>query len=1033
MTTTRAPAPPPRTRPPGVLERLGATMALLAFVVGVPLALRVVAPLDWPRTVPTWARIRDALISPTDVSSFITPLAVICWAGWTVFTFSVVVEVVAAMSRRPAPSIPLLGISQRAASALVATAGLMLSSAGPILGAPAAHAAPAIEHISPDQPVDRASRVSDRSTSATADSEPGSDGSAATGAGDGDGHPVVTVQHGDSLWGLAERHLGDGRRFTEIRDLNLHRPQPDGRALDDAHWIYPGWQLRLPTDAGALPSAPVAPSTTSVPDAGTAPEHVVVAGESLWEIAAQHLGDGARYPEIYALNTDVPQADGSRLTDADVIHSGWRLHLPATPAQPLLGQPETAATQRASSASRPRASDPVQTWAPATAAPSPGGADDAPGGSDEPMAAPVNETGTDLSIELVLGMTAFAAAGVVGELARRRARQHRLRRTAERLPQPDPTSPEATTERTLRHAEVPFTPGALRGGLHQLAPACDRHGRHLPRVGAIVVDQSTIELLLAEDDTDPVTPWTSAGPRTWRTSHHDFLTQDLAEDSASYPSPYPTLVSIGVSNARLVVINLEAAGSLTIEGPNDTVVGVLRGLAVELATSELSAGLDLVLGPEFVDLAGACPPVTIRTESSWDIDARLCATTDADAHVLAGADAADTLDARSRRVGEDSWIPTVFIAADLHDAAARPWSGHATITTSNLPGWHLTVDADGTGSLVPLGLAVETQLLDPATYTSVLAALSRAANDPVRRDDRASDTLDAETEAIRAVVRLSEPPPTTAAPASPVGDPDIRDGQNPVAQASTPRVHVLGPVTITGIETEGASDRRRRHTELIAFLALNPGATSAQIDDVIGHGRRIDAPRRNQDVSRARNWLGHAPDGRPYLPKLTGHDDYRLDPAIRTDWDDFRILARHALATEQVDARDLRKALDLVRGRPFEGVPGDAYDWAEPLIAEMTAEIVDTAHILARIELDAGKLGLAKAATVAGLAADPCNEMLFRDAIEAAHRAGDNDEVNRLTTILRARIDEIDPGCDLEDETVDLLEVVRGQRAAPAI
>jgi nucleoid-associated protein YgaU len=1025
MTTTRAPALPPRTRPPGVLERLGATVALVTFVVGVPLALRVVAPLDWPRTVPTWAQIRDALISPTDVSSFITALAVICWAGWAVFTFSVVVEIVAAMSRRPAPSIPLLGISQRAASALVATAGLMLSSAGPILGAPAAHAAPAIERIIPDRPADHAPSAIGRPTPATADSEPGSDGSAATGTEPGDRHPVVTVQHGDSLWGLAERHLGDGRRFTEIRDLNLHRPQPDGRALDDAHWIYPGWQLKLPTDAGALPSASVASSTTSTPDTATATEHVVVAGESLWEIAAQHLGDGARYPEIYALNAEVPQADGARLTDADVIHTGWRLQLPATPAQAPPGQPEIAPSQPAPIDSGARASDPVQPRVPAPATAAPAGADDAPVRSDQVVAAPVTEPGTDLSIELVLGLTGLAAAGFVGELARRRARQHRLRRTAERLPQPEPTSPEAATERTLRRAHVPFTPAALRDGLQQLAPACHRHGRPLPRVGAVVVDQSTIELLLTEDDTDPVTPWTSAGSRIWRTSHHDFLTQAPAEDSASYPAPYPALVGIGVSHARLVVINLEAAGTLTIDGPDDTVVGVLRALAVELATSELSAGLDLVLGPELGDLAGACPSVVIRAESGPDLDARLRAATGTDGHVLAGADAADTLDARSRRVGEDSWIPTVFIATDLPDAAARPWSGHATITTSSLPGWHLTVDADGTGSLVPLGLAVETQLLDPATYTSVLAALSRAATDPVRQDDRASATLDAETAAIRAVVRLSEPPLAAAATSPPVGDRGIRDGQKPAAQGSTPRVHVLGPVTITGIEAEGASDRRRRHTELVAFLALNPGATSAQVDDVIGHGRRIDAPRRNQDVSRARNWLGHAADGHPYLPKLTGHDDYRLDPAIRTDWDDFRILARHALATEQVDARDLREALDLVRGGPFEGVPSDAYDWAEPLIAEMTAEVVDTAHILARIELDAGRLGLAKAATVAGLAADPCNEMLFRDAIEAAHRAGDNDEVNRLSTILRARVDEIDPGCDLEDETVDLLNLIR--------
>lgn len=177
--------------------------------------------------------------------------------------------------------------------------------------------------------------------------------------------------------------------------------------------------------------------------------------------------------------------------------------------------------------------------------------------------------------------------------------------------------------------------------------------------------------------------------------------------------------------------------------------------------------------------------------------------------------------------------------------------------------------------------------------------------------------------------------------------------------------------------------------------------------------------------SRARNWLGVAPDGRPYLPKLTGHDDYRLDLAVRTDWDEFRALTHRALATEEVDVGPLREVLDLVRGRPFEGVPYNAYDWAEPLIASITAEIVDAAHILARLELGAGRLGPAKAATVTGLMADPCNEMLFRDAIEAAHRAGDAGEVNRLSEILRARIDEIDPGCDLEDETVDLLNLIR--------
>src|SRR6266568_5077822 len=50
--------------------------------------------------------------------------------------------------------------------------------------------------------------------------------------------------------------------------------------------------------------------------------------ESLWEIAEKHLSDGRRYPEIYELNKDHVQPDGSRLTIASLIRPGWVLHMP---------------------------------------------------------------------------------------------------------------------------------------------------------------------------------------------------------------------------------------------------------------------------------------------------------------------------------------------------------------------------------------------------------------------------------------------------------------------------------------------------------------------------------------------------------------------------------------------------------------------------------------------------------------------------------------------------------------------------------
>ncbi|WP_157756592.1 S8 family serine peptidase [Plantactinospora sp. KBS50] len=50
--------------------------------------------------------------------------------------------------------------------------------------------------------------------------------------------------------------------------------------------------------------------------------------ERLWDVAAQFLGDGSRYPELLALNRDRLQADGGTLTEPDVLHPGWLLILP---------------------------------------------------------------------------------------------------------------------------------------------------------------------------------------------------------------------------------------------------------------------------------------------------------------------------------------------------------------------------------------------------------------------------------------------------------------------------------------------------------------------------------------------------------------------------------------------------------------------------------------------------------------------------------------------------------------------------------
>ena len=49
---------------------------------------------------------------------------------------------------------------------------------------------------------------------------------------------------------------------------------------------------------------------------------MVAAGDSLWKIAREHLGSGARWGEIYAANRDI-------VSDPSLIYIGQVLDIPA--------------------------------------------------------------------------------------------------------------------------------------------------------------------------------------------------------------------------------------------------------------------------------------------------------------------------------------------------------------------------------------------------------------------------------------------------------------------------------------------------------------------------------------------------------------------------------------------------------------------------------------------------------------------------------------------------------------------------------
>jgi len=233
----------------------------------------------------------------------------------------------------------------------------------------------------------------------------------------------------------------------------------------------------------------------------------------------------------------------------------------------------------------------------------------------------------------------------------------------------------------------------------------------------------------------------------------------------------------------------------------------------------------------------------------------------------------------------------------------------------------------------------------------------------------------------------------------------------------------LGPVEIVGARGRTDSKRQRVLTELGAWLVLHPGRDHHALDEAMWPGRPVvDRKTRNPQISRLRSWLGTDEDGTAYLPLISATVDarYTLDPRVGCDWLDFqRLVRRGEHASDASGTRALRDALELVRGRPFSGVPGHRYVWAEHLVQEMIAAIVDAAELLGERYLVARDPRGALWAATRGLAAAPESEQLYRILFQAHHALGQTDQLRQAAQRLDALNEEL--GVEAEDATIDLL------------
>ncbi|TKJ18019.1 LysM peptidoglycan-binding domain-containing protein [Blastococcus sp. CCUG 61487] len=741
-----------------LLKAVGALVALLAVVVGVPVLMAVLHLV--PDSLPSLDEIGALLTSRDDGQLVGLVLAAGVWVCWALFTVATVAEVVAFARARPVRALPGLGIFQRPAAALVAAVAVGFTVAPLAAGGPASITTapplpvaatstavpPSVEYASPlfteQAPVTYSMPDEQAPPAETA---------------------TYQVQRRDTLWALAERHLGDPLRYPEIARLNPTAVGPDNE-------IFTGTVLVLPPDAVGLPPIGSAPTT-----AMTVEDVTVESGDTLWDLTEEITGNGHSWHQAWELNRGRTQPGGATFTDPSLIRPGWTLSIPdatspATPAPGAPGQPPDESAPPTSEPAPPSApapstapaADPTPPGTDAPPPPAPGPATNAPTSSPtaapnsvEPSSAKPHETPTGSTSELPT--IAFAAGGglllagaSLTALLRYRRSQFRQRRPGRTI---GSTPPELLhVERALQvagsvgSADVTWLDQTLRALVQALARV---DGARLPDVVAVCMTDDVLTLVLTEPALEAPEPWTvdPVGTR-WSIRRDDPLTYD-EQQRAYFFAPFPMLASVGyTAEGERWLVDLERVATLSLSGDVERCLNLARFLAAELAHNTWSEMLQVTLVGFGQELAQINPERLTYTDDVEKAIAVLGGQLESVTDAMHVADV-DVLSGRLRDVAGDAWAPHVLlIAPDVAKddaglerlmAAIQQQRGRGAVALvliddpalGDAARWQLTIDVAGILRIPALGLEVIAQQIpaDEAAQLAEVLALAAVTDD----------------------------------------------------------------------------------------------------------------------------------------------------------------------------------------------------------------------------------------------------------------------------------------------------------------
>jgi DNA-binding SARP family transcriptional activator len=229
--------------------------------------------------------------------------------------------------------------------------------------------------------------------------------------------------------------------------------------------------------------------------------------------------------------------------------------------------------------------------------------------------------------------------------------------------------------------------------------------------------------------------------------------------------------------------------------------------------------------------------------------------------------------------------------------------------------------------------------------------------------------------------------------------------------SSEVEVQILGPVAVVGASRPFT---RAWAKELVVYLALHPhGVSNDTWAAALWPDRLMASSSLHSTASVARRSLGRASNGRDHLPRA--HGRLELADTVGTDWQRFVRLA------DSDDPADLKAALDLVRGRPFDGLRASDWPILEGISPAIEAGVVDVAGRLAGIHLRNGDAAQAEWAARRGLVVSPYDERLYRMLLRAADGAGNPAGVESvMAELIRLVADEVEPFDSVHPSTMEL-------------